>query len=162
MGVKTPSCRSLQPFRTRTRAATAALVEALSALVTQKTFPKFILAMVQGSPKVVAGVKQALAASRGYPPHLLLDALNKEDNPRSALLDVVMAQKSRFGVRELLNAAANQAPNEKAALFRIIGDNADASSVSELIGRLQGKDQVRASISSIFWASSMCPKCARR
>jgi len=85
---------------------TAALVEALSALVNQKSFPKFILAMVQGSPKVVAGVKQALAASRAYPPHMLLEALNKEDNPRSALLDVVVAQKARFGVRELLNAAA--------------------------------------------------------
>ncbi len=121
---------------------TVALVEALTTLVNQKTFPKLIVAMIQGSPKVVAGVKQALAASRAYPPGMLLDALSKEDNPRSALIDVIVAQKARFGVRELLNASANQAPNEKAALFKIIGDVADASSVGELIGRLQGKDQV--------------------
>jgi serine/threonine-protein kinase len=45
-------------------------------------------------------------------------------------------------VRELLTAAYAQEPNEKAALFRIIGEIADKSALPELIGRVQGKDPI--------------------
>jgi serine/threonine-protein kinase len=58
------------------------------------------------------------------------------------LLEAIAAQKSRFGVRELLNAAYTQEPNEKAALFRVIGEIADKQSLPELIGRVQGKDPI--------------------
>ena len=58
------------------------------------------------------------------------------------MLEVIAAQKSRFGVRELLTAAYAQEPNEKAALFRIIGEIADQSALPELIGRVQGKDPI--------------------
>ena len=58
------------------------------------------------------------------------------------MLDVIAAQKTRFSVRELLTAAYAQEPNEKAALFRIIGDIADESSIGELIGRVEGKDPI--------------------
>ena len=58
------------------------------------------------------------------------------------MLEVIAAQKSRFGVRELLTAAYAQEPNEKAALFRIIGEIADEPSVSELLGRVNGKDPI--------------------
>ena len=122
--------------------ATMAFVEALSKLVTQKNFPTYIQWMIEGSPKVVAGIKWALASSRNYPPHMLLDTLSKPDTPKAALLDAIMAQKDRFSVRELLNAAHNQQPNEKVALFRIIYEVADANSVPELLGRLQSKDQI--------------------
>ena len=120
--------------------ATQAFCEALSRMITAKTFPTFIEAMVQGSPKVVSGIKWALANNRSYPPHLLLEALVQEGVPKSALLDVIATQKQRFGIRELLNAAQNQQPNEKAALFRVVAQNADAAAIPELIGRLHGKD----------------------
>ena len=55
---------------------------------------------------------------------------------------MITAQKSRFGVRELLTAAYAQEPNEKAALFRIIGEIADASRSRSCIGRVQGKDPI--------------------
>jgi eukaryotic-like serine/threonine-protein kinase len=122
--------------------ATVALCEALAAIVSQKNFPQFIESLVQGSPRVVAGIKWALSVSRSYPPHLLLDALGVADAPKSALLDVIVHQKDRFSVRELLNAAHHQQPNEKAALFRVIRDIATAASVPELIGRLQSKDSI--------------------
>jgi len=35
-----------------------------------------------------------------------------------------------------------QEPNEKAALFRVIGEIADQQSLPELIGRVQGKDPI--------------------
>ena len=109
--------------------ATAAFTEALSGILGQKNFQTFVQAMVEGSPRVVAGLKWAMTNSRAYPPHLLLDVLSKPDVPKSAILDVIVAQKDRFSVRELLTAAHNQQPNEKAALFRVISDIATPAAV---------------------------------
>jgi len=122
--------------------ATVAFVDVLAALASAKTFPLYVQALVQGSPRVIAGVAWALTSSRGYPPHLLLDVLATPGIARSALLDVINGQRQRFTVRELLAAAYAQEPNEKAALFRIIGEVADDSALPELIGRVQGKDPI--------------------
>jgi HEAT repeat protein/tRNA A-37 threonylcarbamoyl transferase component Bud32 len=122
--------------------ATLAFVEVLAGLVSPKSFPLFVRGLVEGSPRVVAGIAWALTSSRNYPPNLLLEALATPGISKSALLEVIAAQKSRYGVRELLAAAYTQEPNEKAALFRIIGEIADAGTVPELIGRLQGKDPI--------------------
>jgi HEAT repeat protein/tRNA A-37 threonylcarbamoyl transferase component Bud32 len=120
--------------------ATVALVDVLAALANTKTFPVFVDALVQGSPRVIAGVSWALTSSNGYPPNLLLQALAKPGISKSAVLEVINAQRNRFSVRELLTAAYAQEANEKTALFRIIGEVANDASVPELLGRLQGKD----------------------
>ncbi len=122
--------------------ATVAYIEVLTGLVNQKTFPKFIEAMVTGSPRVVAGVAWALSSSRAYPPTLLLDALTTEGVAKSALLDVITAHRTRLSVREILAAAYKQEANEKAALFRILGELATDNDLPELVGRLNGKDPV--------------------
>jgi eukaryotic-like serine/threonine-protein kinase len=124
------------------KAATLAFVEVLTALVNQKTFPVYVRGLVEGSPRVISGISWALTNSRTYSHTLLLEALNVQGISKSALLDVIAAQKARFNVRELLASAYTQEPNEKAALFRIIGDIADKGSLGELIGRLQGKDPI--------------------
>src|SRR6202050_269715 len=107
--------------------ATVAFVEALAAMVNPKTFPIFLRGLVEGSPRVIAGISWALTSSRNYPPHLLLDALATPGISKSAVLEIITAQKQRYGVRDLLNAAYSQEANEKAALFRLIGEIADAS-----------------------------------
>ncbi|HLA71892.1 MAG TPA: HEAT repeat domain-containing protein [Steroidobacteraceae bacterium] len=122
--------------------ATVAYIEVLTGLVNQKTFPKFIESMVTGSPRVVAGVAWALSSSRAYPPTMLLDALGTEGIAKSALLDVITAHRARLSVRELLAAAYKQEANEKAALFRIMGELATDNDLPELVGRLNGKDPV--------------------
>jgi serine/threonine-protein kinase len=124
------------------KAATMSLVDVLAALVHQKTFPQYMRGLIEGSPRVISGISWALTSNRNYPAHLLLDALNTQGISKSALLEVITAQKSRFTVRELLTAAYAQEPNEKAALFRIIGEIADQSALPELIGRVQGKDPI--------------------
>lgn len=124
------------------KAATMALIDVLAALVAQKTFPQFMQGLIEGSPRVISGISWALTSNRNYPAHLLLDALNTQGISKSALLEVINAQKSRFTVRELLTAAYAQEPNEKAALFRIIGEIADKAALPELIGRVQGKDPI--------------------
>jgi eukaryotic-like serine/threonine-protein kinase len=120
--------------------ASALLVDVLAALVTVKTLPQLLQGLVEGSPRVISGITWALTASRSYPPHALLEALAMPGISKSALLEVIAAQKQRFSVRDLLTTAYAQEPNEKAALFRIIGEIADAQALPELLGRLQGKD----------------------
>src|SRR3954469_10067785 len=122
--------------------ATVAYIEVLTGLVNQKTFPKFIESMVTGSPRVVAGIAWALSSSRAYPPTMLLEALGTEGVAKSALLDVITAHRSRLSVREILAAAYKQEANEKAALFRVLGELATDNDLSELVGRLHGKDPV--------------------
>src|SRR5438132_990648 len=124
------------------KAATMAFVEVLAGLVSQKTLPVFMRGLVEGSPRVISGISWALTTSRNYPPHLLLEALSIPGISKPTVLEVIAAQKSRFGVRELLAAAYTQEPNEKAALFRLIGEIADQSAIPELVGRLQGKDPI--------------------
>jgi serine/threonine-protein kinase len=124
------------------KTATVAFVEVLAGLVSQKTFPQFVRGLIEGSAKVIAGISWALTSNRNYPPHLLIEALNTPGISKPAILEVILAQKARFGVRELLGAAYQQEPNEKAALFRIMGEIADASAVPELIGRIGGKDPI--------------------
>jgi len=91
---------------------------------------------------VIAGISWALTSSRNYPPHLLIDALATPGVSKSAVLEIITAQKQRFSVRDLLQAAYAQEANEKAALFRLVGEVADQQAVPELIGRLQGKDPI--------------------
>jgi len=124
------------------KGATVAFVEVLTALVSQKTFPQYVRGLVEGSPRVISGITWALTSNRNYPPHLLLEALGTPGASKPALLEVIAAHKARFGVRELLASAYTQEPNEKAALFRVIGEIADPASIPELIGRLQGKDAI--------------------
>ncbi len=120
--------------------ATVAFVDVLATLVTAKTFPQYTQALVQGSQRVIAGVAWALTSSRGYPPHLLLEALTIPGIAKSALIDIINGQRQRFSIRELLTAAYAQEANEKAALFRIIGETTDEAALPELLSRLQGKD----------------------
>src|SRR6267154_177636 len=124
------------------KAATMAFVEVLAGLVSQKTFPQFMRGLVEGSARVISGISWALTSSRNYPPHLLLEALAIPGISKPTVLEVIAAQKARFSVRELLAAAYTQEPNEKAALFRVIGEIADQQSLPELIGRVQGKDPI--------------------
>src|SRR3984885_2875150 len=124
------------------KSATVAFVDVLAGLVSPKTFPQYVRGLVEGSPRVISGISWALTSSRNYPHHLLLEALATPGVSKPTVLEVIAAQKSRFGVRELLHAAYNQEPNEKAALFRIIGEIADRAALPELIGRVNGKDPI--------------------
>ncbi|MEO6079912.1 MAG: HEAT repeat domain-containing protein [Steroidobacteraceae bacterium] len=122
--------------------ATVGLVDVLSTLATNKSFPLYVRGLCEGGPRVAAGVAWALTSSRGYAPGLLLEALNAKGVAKSSLLDVIHAQRDRFNLRELLTAAYAQEPNEKAALFRVVGELADEHSVGELLGRIEGKDPI--------------------
>jgi eukaryotic-like serine/threonine-protein kinase len=122
--------------------STVAFVDVLSTWVSNKTFPQFVRGLTDGTPRVVAGLSWALSSSRGYSPGLLLEALSVKGISKTSILEVIHAHRDRFSARELLQTAYAQEANEKAALFRIIGDLADASTVPELVSRLEGKDPI--------------------
>jgi eukaryotic-like serine/threonine-protein kinase len=121
---------------------TTAYVEVLSKLIDTKTLPTLLKTMSEANGRAMTGIAWALSSSRNYPAHALLDALSKPGMPKQALLDVIAAQKARFTVRELLNAAYTQEPSERNGLFKVIGEIADESSVDDLIARIEGKDPV--------------------
>jgi eukaryotic-like serine/threonine-protein kinase len=121
---------------------TTAYVEVLSRLIDPKTLPILLKTMSEANGRAMSGIAWALSTSKNYPAHALLDALAKPGMPKQALLDVITAQKSRYTVRELLNAAYTQEPSERNGLFKIIGEIADESSVDDLLARIEGKDPV--------------------
>src|SRR5580704_10411533 len=91
---------------------TVVMVDVLSSLISAKTFPRFIQGLVEGSPRVIAGISWALTTSRNFPPNLLLEALAVPGVSKSAVLEIVAAQKARYTVRDLLAVAYQQEPNE--------------------------------------------------
>jgi serine/threonine-protein kinase len=121
---------------------TLAYVEALARLIDAKTLPQLFKTMAEANGRAMTGIAWALSSSKNYPASALLDALSKPSMPKQALLDVITAQKARFTVRELLNAAYAQEPNERTGLFKIIAEIANESSVDDLIARIEGKDPV--------------------
>ncbi len=121
---------------------TAAFVDVLTGLVDNKTLPLFGKAMAEENSRAVAGVAWALSSSRAYSPSLLLDLLSQPGMSRPALLSVIGAHRDRIPFRDLLNAAYQQDAAEKAALFKVISEVANESSVEELLARVEGKDPV--------------------
>ena len=121
---------------------TLVYVEALSRLIDSKTLPHLLRTMADASSRATSGIAWALSSSKNYPPAALLDALTKPGMPKQAILDVIAAQKARFTVRDLLNAAYTQEASERSGLFKVIGEIADESSVDDLIARIEGKDPV--------------------
>lgn len=121
---------------------TASYVDILAQLVDNKTFPILAQGLIDGSPRTIAAVAWALTASSNYSPALLIELLGHEDVSKPAVLEIIAAQKNRFTVRDLLQHAYNQEANEKAALFRIIGELTDVSTIPELTSRIEGKDSV--------------------
>ncbi len=121
---------------------TAAYVDILTQLADNKTFPIIVQGFVDGNPRTIAAISLALASSRNYSPSLLIELLDRDDISKPAVLEIINSQKSRFTVRDLLQHAYSQEANEKAALFRIIGELADESAIPELTSRIEGKDSV--------------------
>jgi eukaryotic-like serine/threonine-protein kinase len=121
---------------------TVAYVEALSKLIDAKTLPAVLRAMSETNGRAMSGIAWALSSSQKYPATALLDALTKPDMPKQAIIDVIAAQKARFTVRELLNAAYTQEATERSGLFKIIGEIADESAIDDLLTRIEGKDPI--------------------
>jgi eukaryotic-like serine/threonine-protein kinase len=121
---------------------TVVYVDVLSRLIDAKSLPQLFKSMAEAHGRAMSGIAWAMSSSRNYPASALLEALGKPGMPKQALLDIIAAQKTRFTVRELLNAAYAQESAERAGLFKIITEIADESSIDDLIARIEGKDPI--------------------
>src|SRR5512140_2860816 len=110
---------------------TAGFVSVLSTLLDTRTFPLVAQGLVDGNQRTVAAVTWALSSGRNYPANLLFGLLDSPQMPKSQVVSIMAAQKSRLNARDLLQRAYAQEPAEKAAMFRIIGEIADESLVPE-------------------------------
>jgi hypothetical protein len=115
----------VEALATAEKKETVVYVEALSRLIDAKTLPQLLRLMSDASGRAMAGIAWALSSSRNYPAPALLDALTKTGMPKQALIEIIAAQKARYSVRDLLQAAYTQEPSERSGLFKIIGEIAD-------------------------------------
>ncbi len=102
-------------------------MEVLSRLIDAKTLPQLLKTMAEANGRAMSGIAWALSSSKNYPANALLEALTKPDMPKPAILDVIAAQKTRFTVRELLNAAYSQEAERK---NRVVQDHCARSPTS--------------------------------
>jgi len=130
----------LEALASADKRETMAFVEVLSALADAKNLPALLQGLADSNARTVAAVAWSLSSAKSFPATMLLDALKDPDISSSALIDVIAAHKLRIPLRDLLAAAYNQDSGDKAALFKIIGDVADPSSIPDLLARLEGKD----------------------
>lgn len=124
------------------RAATLAFVEILAQLADARSLPEYVKGLADPNPRVAAGVGWALSSARNVPAGAILDLLQVRDLPRAQVMEIVNAHRSRFTVRDLLQAAYGQEGTDRTAIFRIIGEVMGAGDVPDLVARIEGKDPV--------------------
>ncbi len=130
----------IEALGTADKGATMAFVEVLTALADAKNVPLILAGLTEPNPRTTAAVAWALGSAKAFPASLLLDALKNPDVAGPALIEVIAAHKARIPLRDLLAAAYAHDSGDKAALFKIIADVADESSIPDLLARLDGKD----------------------
>jgi serine/threonine-protein kinase len=119
---------------------TMVLVDVLSELANTKTLSQFVSGLTDADQRVVSGTAWALSSSQAVDPNEFLKLLDDEDVSKSAVLEIVNTHKKRISVANMLSKAYDLEPNEKAVLFRMIGDVVSDEHVPELLARLSGKD----------------------
>ncbi len=130
---------------------TVLLVEVLSNILDNKTLGHFTKGLESSNQRIISGLAWAMSTNDRFDPNKLLTVLTQANINKVGVIAILSAHKKRLNLRELLTLAYELEPNDKAALFRIIGDMADDSMVPELINRLEGKDPlVRVHLMSIL------------
>ena len=134
--------RILDALASADKRETAGFVAVLTALLDNKTFPVIAAGLTEGNQRTVSGVATALSNSRNYAANLLFGLLDQPAMPKGTVVGILTAQKARLNARAVLQRDYNQDAAEKAAMFRIVSEIADASIVPELLSRLEGKDPI--------------------
>jgi serine/threonine-protein kinase len=125
---------------TADREHAAALVSTLAGLASDQTLPRFAEALGHDNRLAVAGTAKALAIARDYDPNKLLGLLTQEGVSKSALIEVLVANRSRLNARELLRRAYDLEPRERGVAFKILGEIATPDLVPDLLTRVEGRD----------------------
>lgn len=132
--------KALEALAMSDKKLTVAFVDILASQVSDKTLPYYKEGLADGGERVIAGTAWALSSSHNYNANNLLDFLDDAEVSKPALIEILKVHKQDLNVHELLRRAYELEPNEKAAIFQIIEDVANADMVPDLINRMGGKD----------------------
>ncbi|MCC5793902.1 MAG: HEAT repeat domain-containing protein [Chromatiales bacterium] len=132
--------RIIDSFARADTAHSEALGEALGAHLNDRNISWFAEGLGHGNPRCVNALARVLIRFNGYDPNALLGLLGNSDVSKSALFNVLQAQRERLNPRELLRRAYELDPQEKAAAFAILKEIATEELVPDLIARADGRD----------------------
>jgi eukaryotic-like serine/threonine-protein kinase len=132
--------RVVAAIETADRERAPALARVLGVLISTRTFPDAMEAMRHAEARGLQALVWALSHSKDYSVNKLLEHLDDYTIPRSALLEVLEAQKERLAFKPFLDRVDAVENTEKAALFKIIGAITTEDGLPELIKRLETAD----------------------
>ncbi len=115
-------------------------VDILTQNINSKNLPTFVRALEHSNKRVSSGVTWALGSSHSFDPNQLFDFLDNDSVPPSQILKIMGAHKNRINVRKLLSAAYNMEHGEKEVAMKMVQELATEDLVSDLLGRVSGKD----------------------
>ena len=121
---------------------TIAYVEVLTGMLSDKTFSHYAKGLEDPNPRAIAAVSWAMTSTQKFNANKLIELFDLGHVSKPALIEVLNAHKKRLNVNKLLQKAYEVEPNEKAALFQLIGELADESIIPDLVGRLSGRDTI--------------------
>jgi serine/threonine-protein kinase len=128
--------RVVTAIETADRERATALARVLGVLISVRTFPDAIEALRHAEARGRQALVWALSHSKDYNVNKLLEHLDDYTIPRSALLEVLEAQKERLDFKPFLDRIDAVENTEKAALFKIIGAITTEERLPLLIKRL--------------------------
>ncbi len=133
------------------REHTVLFVDILGDLLNNKSLPEFIEGLKHENATVISSVTWALTKEGCYDPNELIDFLDGPGVPKAPLLELISHHRDRISVNRLMHQAYSLDSAQKTGVFKIIGDLADETIVSDLIARASGKDtEIRSQIIKIL------------
>lgn len=125
--------------RTRTPATVVAV---LAMFLDNSTLHYFAAGLTSKDPRIVDGVAKVLASGTRYDPNLLLEVYADPSSPKGLLSRILLAQKDRLNVRNLLRLLGRIPPEARGGVFRIIEEVATPANITDLIGFAESDDPI--------------------
>jgi len=132
--------RILDTMQSADRRQRDSLGKLLTRLLSDRTLLIVARGLASDDPKTVKSTTQALTGSKNYNVNQLVTMLGEDDYSKPAIVEILSAHKERLNISRLFGQLNFLEPNEKAAVFRLIGEIATEEALPELLPRLGGRD----------------------
>jgi serine/threonine-protein kinase len=127
---------------TTRREETDLVIQLLQQMLSPTSLRYYFDGLSDPDARIVSGVVKVVQNAENIDPNGFLELLDNPDVPKSAILQLLSAQKQGLDAKKMLRYAYKLQHNDLVMLYRIIDDIADESLVPELINRIDTKDPV--------------------
>jgi eukaryotic-like serine/threonine-protein kinase len=117
---------------------TIALVNVLTDLVDDRSFPLFAEALKNSNRECASGAGWALSNSTNYNADRLLALIGQDDISMALMSDILRAQVGRLDIRKLINRAYELDHQNQIAVFKLVKEFVGIEILPELIARIDG------------------------